>query len=33
VHSRTHPAFAPLYEKLWRDLSHEVDREQAAEAA
>jgi NitT/TauT family transport system ATP-binding protein len=33
VHSRTHPAFAPLYEKLWRDLSHEVDREQPAEAA
>jgi NitT/TauT family transport system ATP-binding protein len=25
VHSRTHPAFAPLYERLWADLSHEVD--------
>jgi NitT/TauT family transport system ATP-binding protein len=25
VHSRTHPAFAPLYEKLWADLSREVD--------
>ena len=24
VHSRTHPAFAPLYEKLWADLSREV---------
>jgi len=33
VHSRTHPAFAPLYEKLWRDLSREVDRDQPAEAA
>jgi NitT/TauT family transport system ATP-binding protein len=31
VHSRTHPAFAPLYEKLWADLSREVD--QRAEAA
>ena len=25
VHSRTHPAFAPLYERLWADLSLEVD--------
>ena len=25
VSSRTHPAFAPLYEKLWADLSREVD--------
>jgi NitT/TauT family transport system ATP-binding protein len=25
VGSRTHPAFAPLYEKLWADLSREVD--------
>jgi NitT/TauT family transport system ATP-binding protein len=31
VHSRTHPAFAPLYEKLWADLSRAVD--QRAEAA
>jgi NitT/TauT family transport system ATP-binding protein len=23
--SRTHPAFAPLYERLWKDLSREVD--------
>ena len=31
VHSRTHPAFAPLYERLWADLSLEVDhREEAA---
>jgi NitT/TauT family transport system ATP-binding protein len=33
VRARMHPAFAPLYEKLWADLSHEVDREQTAEAA
>lgn len=33
VHSRTHPTFAPLYEKLWADLSREVDRRQPAEAA
>jgi NitT/TauT family transport system ATP-binding protein len=26
VHSRTHPAFAPLYEKLWADLSREVNQ-------
>jgi NitT/TauT family transport system ATP-binding protein len=31
VHSRTHPAFAPLYERLWADLSREVDHR--AEAA
>ena len=31
VHSRTHPAFAPLYEWLWADLSREVDHR--AEAA
>jgi NitT/TauT family transport system ATP-binding protein len=24
IHSRTHPAFAPLYEQLWADLSREV---------
>jgi NitT/TauT family transport system ATP-binding protein len=26
VRARMHPAFAPLYEKIWTDLSHEVDR-------
>ena len=26
VRARTHPAFAALYEKIWNDLSHEVDR-------
>jgi NitT/TauT family transport system ATP-binding protein len=31
VRSRTHPAFAPLYERLWADLSRQVD--QRAEAA
>jgi NitT/TauT family transport system ATP-binding protein len=31
VHSRTHPAFAPLYARLWADLSREVN--QRAEAA
>ena len=31
VHSRTHPAFAPLYQRLWADLSREVDHR--AEAA
>jgi NitT/TauT family transport system ATP-binding protein len=31
VHSRTHPAFAPLCERLWADLSREVDHR--AEAA
>jgi NitT/TauT family transport system ATP-binding protein len=30
VHSRAHPAFAPLYERLWADLSHEVDHRAAA---
>ena len=33
VRARTHPAFAPLFEKVWRDLSIEVEREQPAEAA
>lgn len=33
VHARTHAAFAPLYEKLWADLSREVDRDPSAEAA
>jgi len=32
VRARTHPLFAPLYEKLWRDLSHEVGGEKAAAA-
>ena len=31
VGSRTHPAFAPLLERLWHDLSREVDRPMAAE--
>jgi NitT/TauT family transport system ATP-binding protein len=31
VLSRTHPAFAPLYEQLWADLSRAVDHR--AEAA
>jgi NitT/TauT family transport system ATP-binding protein len=31
VRSRLDPAFAPLYERLWADLSREVD--QRAEAA
>ena len=31
VQSRTHPAFTPLYERLWADLSREVDHR--AEAA
>jgi NitT/TauT family transport system ATP-binding protein len=31
VYSRTHPAFAPLYERLWADLLREVDHR--AEAA
>jgi len=33
VKARVHPAFGPLYEKLWNDLSHEVDfrRAEAAE--
>jgi len=25
IHSRMHPAFAPIYERLWADLSREVD--------
>lgn len=25
VQARTHPAFAPLYERLWDDISREVD--------
>jgi sulfonate transport system ATP-binding protein len=33
VRARTHAAFAPLYEKLWNDLSREVDRPQQALAA
>ena len=32
VRARMHPAFAPLYEKLWNDLSREVDRDQRAES-
>ena len=33
-HSRMHPAFAPLYERLWADLSREVDhRAEAADDA
>jgi len=26
VRARVHAAFAPVYEKIWNDLSHEVDR-------
>ncbi|HEV2000682.1 MAG TPA: ABC transporter ATP-binding protein [Xanthobacteraceae bacterium] len=33
VRARTHPAFAPLLEKLWRDLSQQVDQSPRAEAA
>jgi NitT/TauT family transport system ATP-binding protein len=33
VRARVHPAFAPLYEKLWADLSREVERDLKAEAA
>jgi len=33
VRARMHAAFAPLYEKIWNDLSREVDRDQRAEAA
>ena len=33
VRARLHPAFAPLYAKLWSDLSREVDRAQHTEAA
>jgi ABC-type glutathione transport system ATPase component len=30
VRVRMHPAFAPLYEKIWTDLSHEVDQDPRA---
>jgi len=30
VRARVHSAFAPLYDKLWNDLSHEVDVKQRA---
>jgi len=33
VRARTHPAFAPLYDRLWNDLSHEVGHNPRAEAA
>jgi NitT/TauT family transport system ATP-binding protein len=33
VHARTHPVFAPLLERLWRDLSREVDTSARAEKA
>src|SRR5688572_23840767 len=33
VRAKTHPAFAPLLEKLWSDLSREVDMSAGAEAA
>jgi NitT/TauT family transport system ATP-binding protein len=33
VKARVHPSFAPLYEKLWNDLSDEVGFNQRAEAA
>jgi NitT/TauT family transport system ATP-binding protein len=33
VRARTHPAFAPLLEKLWSDLSREVDTAPGGEAA
>ena len=33
VRARTHPAFAPLYDRLWTDLSQEVDRLRPTEAA
>jgi sulfonate transport system ATP-binding protein len=33
VRARTNPAFAPLYEEIWNDLSREVDRDHRAEAA
>ena len=33
VLARTHPAFAPLLEKLWRDLSQEAGQNPRAEAA
>ena len=33
VRARSHPAFGPLLERLWRDLSHEVEGTIRAEAA
>lgn len=33
VHARTHPAFAPLYERVWDDLSDQVRPVYSAEAA
>src|SRR5262249_21649149 len=33
VRARTHPAFGPLYDRLWSDLSHEVHRGEHKEAA
>ena len=33
IRARTHPAFAPLYERLWTDLSREVAGRVPAEAA
>ena len=33
VRARMHPAFTPLYERLWNDLSHEVGLPQRAQAA
>ena len=33
VRARVHPAFAPLYDRLWNDLSNEVDHAPRAEAA
>jgi sulfonate transport system ATP-binding protein len=32
IRTRAHPAFAPLYQKLWRDLSREVDGAPRAKA-
>jgi NitT/TauT family transport system ATP-binding protein len=33
VRARMQPAFAPLYDRLWNDLSHEVHRSERKEAA
>ena len=33
VRARMHPSFAPLYDRLWNDLSHEVGRNPRAEAS
>ena len=33
IRARAHPAFAPLYERLWNDLSAAVDQSRHAEAA